>query len=224
MKPLICYALTESVLPRFYKAQEIQKKFPAFDQYDKLVITDFTSKVDTAWPILREDIFTADGIFSLGHAYNVAFWYAAENGYECVLTGDSDRIILNVSEKLPTQGLSCVDVYHATAKDTVDDMLKNIDTLKYTPSSFFVIPRSVFMKCHFCEEFVGYAWDDIDYVYNVCPSHGITQPKEFPKLRGLHLYHKERLFTETSKENNRRFKIRNEKIPGTNRCPWAWEK
>jgi hypothetical protein len=218
VKPLLTYIVTQSVLARFQRTLVFQKAhFPeAFDQYDKLVLTDLTAKIDVGLPVVRRNICPG-GKYSMPIARNAAFKIAEEHGCEWHFDGDADRVIADFPEKFPEPGLGFVSIYNFLKPDTEKDVLERYRAgkINFYPSSFFVTHRDVFTKFKFCEEFSGYGFDDFDFTDNICAN--VNRPR-IP-VHGFHLWHDDRIYEGFSNyegfvENGKLFDSRKKKPNG----------
>lgn len=195
MRPLLTYIVTQSVLHRFERTLRFQQRyFPqAVEFYDRLVITDLKSQIDVGLPVVRGDICPG-GKYSMPVARNFAFKTATDRGYDWHFDGDSDRVIADGPPKWTEPGLGCVNMHHFLKHETHEEVMQRFrdGRLQFTASSFFISHRSVFAKLKFCEEFTGYGFDDLDFVYNVCFPAGVQ--KIVVPVRGFHLWHEERIY------------------------------
>lgn len=214
MKPLLTYIVTQSVLPRLLRTLAFQKSHfaEAFEQYDKIILTDFKTQIDVGLKVVRRDI-CPEGKYSMPVARNAAFKVAEEGGYEWHFDGDADRVVLDCPKEFPEPGLGYVSMHHFLKDETEKDILEKyaLGKINFRPSSFFVTHREFFTKLRFCEEFVGYGYDDIDFVYNVCRKSKV--PSRIIKAHGFHLWHEERTYEgfnnyEGFRENGRLFEER----------------
>jgi len=215
MRTLFTHIVTTAVLPRFKRTWKLQEGFSsAIREVDHLVISDPETVLDFDMPVIRIPLFK-DGKFCLPVARNAALNYAHEGGYDILLDGDADRVLISLPQCLPESFISFVMQHLSGSLETDEDLIRKAHSgeLQFEPTSFYIIPRSL-MHLRFNEEFVGYGWDDYDYIHNTVVPAGIGFMD--CGARGIHANHavSPEAFLE-SKENRVRFlRIWEEKNPG----------
>lgn len=186
-------AVTPSVQNRLLNAIHFQNTyFPeAVAGVDRVVISDVGDEkvYSGGLRLVRADL-KVNGLFNLSRAKNVAFDLATREGYDWLYDADADRVLTRRSD--PPWILSHVPLYWAKEGDGAEDLARRARAreLHLMSGSFFVMEREVFTKVRFCEEFQITRWDDVDFVFNVCPAAGFRLKGEAGT--GIHLWHSDR--------------------------------
>lgn len=192
MKILLSAIVTEKFMGRYRKTVKVQEEFfpEGIAGVDRLLLTDDatnTEGVDV--PTLRMNLSNGD-VFNHSKARNILLDYAWGNGYDWLLDGDADRVVVALPDPFPKPGFT-VFLQHASQKDDDPADLRKrwlageLNAKK--GSAFFIIPRMAFRTARFCEDFVFTRWEDVDYTAHVVPRAGIPILAECGQ--GMHLWH-----------------------------------
>jgi hypothetical protein len=146
--------------------------------------------------VIRKDL-AIDGIFNESKARNFGLRYALENGYDWLLDGDCDRVLL----EFPLDGLdgsfdvSNVPYYASLEKETDEDLdtMYREGRMTFRVASWFVISREVFSCVRFHEGFKFNRYEDFDFFFTVVPSYGfrIDTRENGGVGKGIHIWHSE---------------------------------
>lgn len=190
-KILMTLIAGKNCLDRFHRTVKLQARFPvAMADVDRLVITDRQGDPNVGLPIYRSaDFWTAEGKVWFARLRNIGMRLAGELGYEWWIDGDADKSLIVPPTRFPDSGYACIPIFWAKKNESEVAIRKGLqaNSLKYGGSVYFVVRRDVFTKHKFCEDYVGYGLDDIDYHENVLAPAGIHQGKT--DARGAHLWH-----------------------------------
>jgi hypothetical protein len=215
MRVLFSHIVTAAAMPRFRRTLKLQASFSeAVRDVDHLIITDLETAIDVNMPVLRTPLFSG-GKFCLPVGRNLALKRAHEDDYDILLDGDADRVLISLPQCLPESFVSFVSLHLVGSLETDDDLVRKAHSgdLQFDPTSFYIIPREL-MGLRFNEEFVGYAWSDVNFLHNTITPAGIGFMD--CGARGIHVHHEvsPEAYKE-AEENRRRFiRIWEEKNPG----------
>jgi hypothetical protein len=188
MRILLSYVVTENVVDRFLRTIRFQDLFPsAVADLDRVVITDSSTQIQFPFPVIRSILYVS-GKFYLVGARNAALQYAHDHGYDYLLDGDADRVLLSLPQCLPQRHISCVMLHSQSKAESEEALAKKVQDgdLNYEWSSWFIVPRPL-MQYRFHGEYLAYGYEDLDYVHNVLAPLGINICDA--GARGVHLYH-----------------------------------
>lgn len=223
MKTLFSAIVTEKFMPRYRRTVEVQDVFfpDGLKGIDRILMTDDETDAEKlGLQVVRRDL-KKDGVFNHSKARNLVLDYAWENGYDWLLDGDADRVVMAPPDQYPSSGFSVLQMHYAKKEDSPEELRKRWlegGLEANQGGAFFVLPRSAFMKARFCEDFRFTRWEDIDYTAHVLPRAGIQARPACG--RGLHLWHPggehilETLTLEGFAENEALYKSRHAKPAG----------
>lgn len=200
MKILHHYKVTKSVLPRFMRLVDYEETYckDVHDKIDRLIITDLETQVSVPWRnaiIVRAEL-TINGVFNESRARNVGMHYAQKNGYDWLIDGDCDRVLLSFpTDQIATElDVTQIPYYGAAQHETSEalDQKWKTGSLKVSNASFFVISRAVLSSVRFCEQFKFNRFEDYDFYFTMCPSFGFRiDPSGKGIGTAIHLWHSE---------------------------------
>lgn len=201
---LLSYTVTKDLWTQFDRTQAVQKKlFDLESYYDRIVVT------DNAWPYrgfmhLPADDLYERGYFNLSRARNRVLEYAQQHNYDWVFLLDADSVVYDFLE-VPERGFTQCLCYFSTSEDAESGTFRTDSELNWRGSGWFILPRAAF-SLRFCEQFVGYYGEDLDYFHNVLVPAGI-QPSKWCS-RVIHLWHPMRHCTPEQSTTNKRLLAR----------------
>lgn len=211
---MLAQVVTGNLTDHFLKVTTEQKKYPCFQKYDHVIISDS----DAAFRLIENDSFFqrsktiisqklwTDNYFNLSIAKNIGFRYAEKMDYDWIFIYDSDVVVLK-DFLFPPNGFSAIKWHYPRQ----DDRTPPKDKEKYTSSSMFLLRKDIYSKYRYCEEMYGHAVDDTDFLFNQLHRDGICH--ETDNYNCLHLYHPTRVFygDEYTFERNRNIYCRRAK-------------
>lgn len=182
MKILLAYVVTQRLFEDFHRTLSCQLQFPhARDGFGQVLVTD--TDMDNAVPSVKADCWVG-GQFCLAKARNASIDYAIKHGFDWLVTLDADSVVLNMPTILPRSGFAQINVFQHPSQTPYHDFdLSNPNF--WHLMGWYLIHRDVFSKHRFCEEFVGYGFEEDDYRLNVLKD---VQPM-VTDMRAIHLYH-----------------------------------
>lgn len=201
---LVSYVVTKDLLDSFNRAQEIQKQlFDVSGLYDRLVVS------NNEWPcrgflfIHANDLYERS-YFNLSRARNRVLEYAQENGYDWVFLFDADSIIFDYLE-VPESGFTQCLAYFSSSEEVQSKTFNTDNDLNWRGSGWFILPRAAF-QFPFCEDFLSYYGEDLDYFHNVLVRSGIQPSKWCSRI--IHMWHPRRHCTPEQTTRNKQLLAR----------------
>ena len=191
MTTLIAYRVTHHLADWFAETLRLQRE-ACTPWWDAIVVGDRVFQ--KAIPTLVADGAVQSRGLCLARLSNVALDYAQQHGYDCLILLDGDFVIVNRVEAIPPVG---VVMAH---KQRSDGSLFPKEP-EYEPSAQFVLSRQVIKQVRFCEEFVGYGFEDHDFNYNVLQPRGFFQKDS--GIRAVHRWHSVRHDVNPMSKRNR---------------------
>lgn len=174
---LIAYRVTQHLGEWFVETLRLQRE-ACTSWWDAVVVGDcvFQEEVPT---LVVEGAVQPEGL-CLARLSNAALDYAQERGYECLILLDGDFAIVNRVETIPPVGVLIAHKQKQNGSLFPEEP-------EYEPSAQFVLRKEVIKQVRFCEEFVGYGFEDHDFNYNVLQPRGFFQ--EDSGIRAVHRWH-----------------------------------
>jgi hypothetical protein len=172
VKLLFATVATSVSARRFERSRKLQEKIPeGLSGWDRLLVTDQKGLANEprGYEILKEDLWT-NGKFNYSRYRNASMRYAAERGYDWMIQGNADLVMLRPPESFPDGGLSSIPAQDCTASEVEAQILKyqsGSEDFRWGTTSCFLMGKKVFGLFSFCERFYGYGYEDADFMNNV---------------------------------------------------------
>jgi hypothetical protein len=189
LKMLLSHHSNGATMGRFGRMLEAQLRFAeALDGVDRVFVTDHHVDFDPGFPVIRTSFMDRDRV-CLAAIKNVIIDYAIQGGYDWLMDGDADRFLARRPTMFPPSGYAPMGCYCSSQGQTVNQIVElyRADRLVFPGSFFNLLSREVFKKHRFCEEYIGYGFEDVDYRENVLAANGIHEASS--DARGIHLWH-----------------------------------
>jgi len=181
-KMLISYFCTQGAMGRFIKNLELQKSYPAWERFDKILVTDLTTQFSHSafLDVLRHDVHVnRQGCF--GGSCNMGLEYARRKDYDFFLNGEADLVITAWPSEL-RQG-----AFYTKVKE---------DPPACRVINWYLVGRDL-MGLKWCEEYAGCGYTDNDYEDIVLCGEGGAQFYDSGSW-GMHVHHPVHPFNQTS--------------------------
>lgn len=132
--------------------------------------------------------------FNKAKCQNLAIEYAIEEGADWILMMDSTGVLINEILEFPESGYATAWVFAAPPGQTNPDLREGSEWCgfgcksRWSPvNSLFLLGRTVFTRVRFCEDYIGFGYQDIDFKDNVIDAAGIKEG--WTNARLMHLFH-----------------------------------
>ena len=203
MKVLLAYAVTPALWDRFVAAQQIQDRlFPAAVQGCKRATFGH---------------FNEGPKFNLAAVRNKSFAQAAAQNFDWIVCLDADAVMTRPITQWPESGYGSTRIYRLRIDQLPEELTGGIPEHEYGDSSWFVLRRDVFSRFRYCEHFVGYGFEDIDFHVNVLAHGGVHRSD--CDARALHLWHQPRFTADEIDTNKARYAARCAERQEEMQCP-----
>ncbi len=172
MKLLFATVATSPAARRFERSWRLQEKIKeGLAGWDRLLVTDGKGipHEPSGYQTLREDLWT-NGKFNYSRYRNASMRYAAYYGYDWMIQGNADLVMLRPPQLFPEGGLSSIPAHDCTAPQAEAQVLKYLsgsEDFRWGTTSCFLMGKKVFGSFSFCERFYGYGYEDADFMNNV---------------------------------------------------------
>lgn len=180
MRTLVTYVVTSMVIDDFCKAAPWRRHFA-----NRATIQ--SGSEDHI--VIDRTRFGEQKRFNLAASRNFAIKMAICGGYDWLVLLDADSVWVGM-ESPPSSGFSACAI-HSTKDGDVPGRL-NLDNATWGLSAWFILGRAVFAnpKVQFCEDYVGYGYEDFDFNEVVTRRLGIHQTPTDAKA--IHVWHPRR--------------------------------
>jgi len=189
---LVAYNVDSTLVSHFNYVQEWQARlFEDIQQYNRIVVSDIPIDKCRITNVVCERFGSAESN-NVSAARNKAIEYANENNFDYVLLMDVDSVLLepiNVDDNYENTFLM-TKTFSSTEEEIKSGTFDYNDNTRWNDKALFILPRSTF-HLRFCEDFIGYFGEDIDFYNNVLRPAGFKQGSLFTRV--LHVWHPPRL-------------------------------
>lgn len=187
---------TSIVKHRLVRTHIAQQNIPGgLDGLDKILITEPGGPYipSSGFRVIAADLRT-NGKFNFSKYKNASMRYARDHGYDWLIQGDSDLVMLQPPSLYPESGLSSVMTYYCQPNENIKDLVarwKSGSKMTWVGTAYLLMSRYIFTNFSFCEQFYGYGYDDADFMNNVLwpEPHRISRADGTPfGARGIHIH------------------------------------
>jgi len=187
MKALLAFITSESCRPCLNASLEMQKRFPIDPIHERLIVTD-REIMGLGIPTIVDPALTGAGGYAYSRARNHCIAAARKSDCDYLVMLDSDTVFLGFKPGAPIEDFERLRIFFQKQGEVITDEALN-DPERVSWGSFWVFSRKVFMQdwCQSCEGFVGYGWEDYDFVFNVLEPHGYKIVNS--SAAAIHLWH-----------------------------------
>lgn len=182
MRTLLAYTATPKVMPDLRRTLAVQREYypKAWAAYDKVVVGGWMDDL----PCAVVDCGEGDD-FCISKARNAAIGFARREGYDWVVLLDADHVVLNPMELAPRSGFGAPMTAWQWEHEGFPLDLSAAE--RWMESQWWILGREHFGR-QFCEQFVGYGFEEVDFQRHVMADVPVTETD----LRVVHLWHPRR--------------------------------
>jgi hypothetical protein len=194
MKCLYATISSKEAAFRLHRAADIQKRFnEALQGWDKVLVTDSVNPADPpeGYSILKVPLFKGDKLHFPTYR-NVTMQYASENGYDWLIQSTADLVILHGPSSFPPNSFTSVMTYLASPGEDIGHVIarwKAGSPMAFGGSTYFLMGRGIFTKYRFHGGYLGYGYEDADFMSNILWPEGIERLDGTPfGARAIHIH------------------------------------
>lgn len=187
MKALLIFITSESCLPCLRASLKMQERWPIQAPHERLIITD-REIMGLDIRTIVDPALTGSGGYAYSRARNIAIAEARKSDADYLVMLDSDTVFMGFEPGAPIVDFERLKLFFQKEGEIItDEALKDPERVAW--GSFWIFSRKVFMEpwCESCEGFVGYGWEDYDFVFNVLEPHGYKITNS--SASAIHLWH-----------------------------------
>lgn len=207
-KILLGYIATRNIWPAFNAAQQFQSEYlynPV--GFDKVLVTD-TDEVVPTFTCVKCSNLWVNGLFCQNAGRNSILAFGISGGFDALVILDADVMLTEAPRTAFDGSFSCCHMYWSTEEEINAGCFNLEDRLRWTSSGDFILNRKDFLHNRFCEDYLGYGYDDADFYYNVLQPSGVkpehwTTRAEHWTTRAVHYWHPRRPIPPEVEERNR---------------------
>ena len=211
-KILITYSCSLSVGPSLLAALEMQKQFPLAENIQQLVFSDLEIPGVNIPMILDARLMRPDG-YAHGLARNLNIAAARARDVDYLVMLEADSVFLGFKGGAPASDYETLLIFFQDHPGEAFTHSGFLEEKRWRLASWMVLGRKLFMEpwCSSDERFVGWGWEDFDFVQNVMAPRGFhLRPSSGS---AIHLWHPWRCEPERRNE-----KLFNAKLAGLNKA------
>jgi hypothetical protein len=194
MKILVCYPVTGARWPLFERAWSEQGLYGA-DWFDSAIVTDHEMPVPRGLVtyVVRCNPWTPEGgarWWNISIARNMGLDLAIAGKYEWTFFVDGDVILPRRPSVWPRTGFARVPLFRQPQNLPLEEIRRMVEagSLPCGDSSQFLLGAEVLPRVRWCQEYFGYGWEDLDFVFNVLARYQGIQDGG-TDARAVHLWH-----------------------------------
>lgn len=187
MKYLITYSTSKFAAASIIAAHEMQKQYPLPDDCHRVALSDaIIPGLDME--TIVDPFLDGPGGFWQSRVRNMAFAAARKFDPEYLITMDSDAVFLGLCDGEPMKDFECAQVFFQCHHERITPEALAVPS-RYRLSSWWIFHRRIYTQewCRAYEGFMGYGFDDFDFLYNVAAPRGYERTPG--AVRALHLWH-----------------------------------
>lgn len=187
MKALIAIISSENVLSSLFASLEMQKRWPIDTVHRRIIITD-RKVMGLGIEMIVDPAISGPGGYAHSRARNHAIRAARDSDCDYLVMVDSDTVFLGFQPGAPIADFERLRLFFQKQGEVItDEVLRDPDRVQW--GSFWIFGRAVFEQdwCESCEGFLGYGWEDYDFVFNVLEPRGYKITNS--SAAAIHLWH-----------------------------------
>lgn len=181
---LIAHLTSHNLLPSFEAALKAQYEYfsGAVKGAETIIITDkgFPIRAGIDMQVVP-NLWRGDQ-FRISRARNACMDAAVARGADYLVLIGTDVIVTSLGTRLPETDFGLANIRFQKEGQPIGETSNNL-----MHSCCYVIGKQVLQRFRYCEDFVGYGWEDIDFEINVVRHAGI--PLALCDVELLHLWH-----------------------------------
>lgn len=174
----------------------MQKRLHSLDHIESLIVSDAPNQTAFDAPaggkglkparfISNRFFLDADGEVNLAMARNIALDHAQKNNFDLVLLLDADVVLLE-DPVVPENPFTLTWSFFSDENEAARGEFPLADPSKWRGGTGFVLKQEC-LCLRFCEGFIGYGYQDVDYQHNVLVP-VVGEPSRW-STKSIHVWH-----------------------------------
>lgn len=187
MKILITYHASTEAEAGLLRSLEVQKQWPLAENITQAIICE-RGIMGLDIPMIVDPTLVGVGGYAHARARNHAIAAARKADVDYLVSLDSDAVFRGFPAGVVPSDLERIRMFYQKEGETITSEAL-ADPARVSYSSFWVISRALFSQdwCEAYEGFVGYGWEDFDFVFNVMAPRGYRMVNSEASM--IHLWH-----------------------------------
>lgn len=188
MKILITRSTSEASIGSLRRTLEIQRTYyPLCSEITQVIVSNEKVSDVGLETVVCPDLVGPGGFWH-GKVRNLAFKAALDFGADILLPLDSDAVFLGFPVGCFISDFERLKAFYQNENEKLTAVALS-DIARWQFNSWWVFRRNVFSQkwCHSYEGFIGYGWDDYDFLHNIAIPNGCHIVNS--QATAIHLWH-----------------------------------